>query len=212
MSIGLQQDPSTAYYLESVLHTDPDQINGLGEIATQLDFAKLLSLVSGDLLEPINDVATFPDCKDHPKDTVQPLYQAGILSSVDAYGTFNADGYAIVRRDSGCGVIDTTGKLIIPCQWTSLRHRGGPLFYSASIQKDDGVWLFADGKPVSEDSRAFGDWNITLSNGYFPCTTHYMDINFQPVTPQIFDWTGPVDENGYAFAEKDGTVYRIALN
>ena len=83
---------NTAYYLETVLHTGPDQINGLGETATRLDFVKLLSLVSGDLLEPINDIADFPDATEETKDVVLPFYQAGILTGTDDYGTFRANG------------------------------------------------------------------------------------------------------------------------
>ena len=406
----------TAYYVEQVLGADLHSVGQLGEYATRLTFVKALALVSDGLLDPINDVTTFPDCGDYLKDTVLPFYQAGILSGVDAYGTFNAngtlsraematmaarlvrpklrlrfslqtvddsrytltpldlkggeasdswatasllyvdfhdeagnytgwalyradgswytpeagveflgmeedglvllqnndgtqkavmdssswsivlpfgayndcrllgdgyfttyqeygstpilydrtgmvvatltgpaqwdglrnglapcldestnlygfvdttgawvipptwqevkhfaDGYAIVLQNDLLGVIDTTGKLVIPCQWERLVHRGGPLFYGSSIGKDDGVWLSADGKTVSDAGKPFGNWIITLRNGYFPCTTHYMDTDFQPVTPQIFDWTGPVDENGCAFVGQDGMVYRITL-
>ena len=83
---------NTAYYLETVLHTGPDQINGLGETATRLDFVKLLSLVSGDLLEPINDITHFPDATEETKNLVLPFYQAGILTGTDDYGTFRANG------------------------------------------------------------------------------------------------------------------------
>lgn len=407
----------TAYYVEEILGADLHDVGHLGEYATRLDFVQALALVSDGLLDPINDITTFPDCEDYLKDTVLPFYQAGILNGVDAYGTFNdngklsraematmaarlvrpelrlrfslqtvddsrytltpvdlkggeasdiwatssllyvsfydeagdytgwalyrsdgswytpdpgvdflsmeedglvllstddgsqkgvmdsntwsfvlpfgayndcrllgdgyfatyqaygstpvlydrsgavvahltgpaqwdvlrnglapcldertnlygfvdttgawaippiwqevkhfADGYAIVLQNDRLGVIDTTGKLVIPCQWERLAHRGGPLFYGSSIGKEDGVWLSADGQTVSDAGKPFGNWIITLSNGYFPCHSHYMDTEFQPVTPQIFDWTGPVDENGCGFVGKDGAVYRIALD
>ena len=406
---------NTAYYLESVLHVDLNDIKGMGETATRLDFVKLLSLVSGDLLKPINDITTFPDATEDTKDLVLPFYQAGILTGTDAYGTFRAegtlsrsevsamaarlirpelrqeftlktvddsrytltpldlkggkaegswstssllyvgfqdqqgkdaswaiyradgswytpeegmvfldanedglvmmeapdgtrvlvdstknwatvpftpnwsckllgdgyflsqgsyyddytlhdrtgasiatltgdgywdllddglapcldesarlygfvdtsgswvippqyssvehfaDGYAMVQQDSGWGVIDTSGKLVLPCSYPQLRHRGGPYFYSSAVGASSGQWLTVDGSTVPEAAAAYNGQQITLTHGYFPCGTHYIDTSFQPVTPQIFDWTGPVDENGYAFSEKDGTVYRIAL-
>lgn len=83
---------NTAYYLESVLHVSLDDMDGMGMRATRLDFVKLLSLVSGDLLEPINDITTFPDATEDTKDLVLPFYQAGILTGVDHSGTFNAGG------------------------------------------------------------------------------------------------------------------------
>lgn len=336
---------NTAYYLETVLHTGPDQINGLGETATRLDFVNLLSLVSGDLLEPINDITDFPDATEETKNLVLPFYQAGILTGTDDYGTFRAngtlsraematmaarlirpelrqeftlktvddsrytltpldlkggkadgdwaavpftpnwsckllgdgnfisqasydadpilhdrtgaaiatltgdghwdvlsdglapcldesarlygfvdtkgewvipaqyievkyfrDGYAAVKQEGGWGVIDTTGKLVIPCAQPSLEHRGGPWFYSSS-----GQWLAADGSAVPAAASSYNGQNITLTGDYFPCGTYYLDRNFQPVTPQIFDWTGPVDENGCAFVGLDGATYRITL-
>lgn len=395
---------NTAYYLETVLHTGPDQINGLGETATRLDFVKLLSLVSGDLLEPINDITDFPDATEETKDVVLPFYQAGILTGTDDYGTFRAngtlsraematmaarlirpelrqeftlktvddsrytltaldlkggkadgswstssllpvtyedhwalyradgtwytpekgmvfldanedglvmmqaaddsyavmdstkdwaavpftpnwsckllgdglfisqpsygadpvlhdrtgasiatltggghwdvlsdglapcldesarlygfvntkgdwvipaqyievkyfrDGYAAVKQEGGWGVIDTTGKLVIPCTQSRLEHRGGPWFYS-----DSGQWLTADGSAVPDAASSYKGQNITLTGNYFRCGTYYLDRNFQPVTPQIFDWTGPVDENGQAFVGMDGATYRITL-
>ena len=400
---------NTAYYLETVLHTGPDQINGLGETATRLDFVKLLSLVSGDLLEPINDIADFPDATEETKDVVLPFYQAGILTGTDDYGTFRANGtlsraematmaarlirpelrqeftiktvddsrytltaldlkggqaegswstssllpvtyedrwalyradgswytpeegtafldanedglvmmqaaddsyavadstkdwaavpftpnwsckllgdglfisqpsygadpilhdrtgasiatltggghwdvlsdglapcldesarlygfvdisgswviapqygsvepfaggYAMVHQDSGWGVIDTSGKLVLPCSYPQLRHRGGPYFYSSAVGASDGIWLTADGSAVPAAASSYNGQNITLTGNYFPCGTYYLDRNFQPVTPQIFDWTGPVDENGQAFVGLDGATYRITL-
>lgn len=83
---------NTAYYLESVLHVSLDDMDGMGMRATRLDFVKLLSLVSGDLLEPINDITAFPDAAEDTKDLVLPFYQAGILTGVDDSGTFNAGG------------------------------------------------------------------------------------------------------------------------
>lgn len=83
---------NTAYYLESVLHVSLDDIKGMGETATRLDFVKLLSLVSGDLLEPINDITDFPDATEDTKNLVLPFYQAGILTGTDNYGTFQANG------------------------------------------------------------------------------------------------------------------------
>lgn len=395
---------NTAHYLETVLHTGPDQISGLGETATRLDFVKLLSLVSGDLLESINDITDFPDATEETKNLVLPFYQAGILTGTDDYGTFRAtgtlsraematmaarlirpelrqeftlktvddsrytltpldlkggkadgdwatssllpvtyedhwalyradgtwytpeegmvfldanedglvmmqaaddtyavvdstrdwsavpftpnwsckllgdgnfisqasydadpilhdrtgaaiatltgdghwdvlsdglapcldesarlygfvdtkgewvipaqyievkyfrDGYAAVKQEGGWGVIDTTGKLVIPCAQPSLEHRGGPWFYSSS-----GQWLAADGSAVPAAASSYNGQNITLTGDYFPCGTYYLDRNFQPVTPQIFDWTGPVDENGCAFVGLDGATYRITL-
>lgn len=396
---------NTAYYLETVLHTGPDQINGLGVTATRLDFVKLLSLVSGDLLKPINDITDFPDATEETKDVVLPFYQAGILTGTDDYGTFRAngtlsraemstmaarlirpelrqeftlktvddsrytltpldlkggkaegswstssllpvtyedhwamyradgswytpekgmtfldanedglvmmqaadgtyavvdstkdwaavpftpnwsckllgdgfflsqasydadpilhdrtgasiatltgdgqwdvlsdglapcldesarlygfvdvkgnwviapqyievkyfrDGYAAVKQEGGWGVIDTSGKLVIPCTQPWLEHRGGPYFYS-----DSGQWLTVDGSAVPAAASSYNGQNITLTGDYFPCGTYYLDRNFQPVTPQIFDWTGPVDENGCAFVGLDGATYRITLN
>lgn len=84
---------NTAYYLESVLHVSLDDINSMGQTATRLDFVKLLSLVSGDLLEPINDITTFPDATEETKDVVLPFYRAGILTGTDDYGTFQANGF-----------------------------------------------------------------------------------------------------------------------
>ena len=392
-----------------MLHTGPDQINGLGETATRLDFVKLLSLVSGDLLEPINDIADFPDATEETKDVVLPFYQAGILTGTDDYGTFRANGtlsraematmaarlirpelrqeftlktvddsrytltaldlkggqaegswstssllpvtyedrwalyradgswytpeegtafldanedglvmmqaaddsyavadstkdwaavpftpnwsckllgdglfisqpsygadpilhdrtgasiatltggghwdvlsdglapcldesarlygfvdisgswviapqygsvepfaggYAMVHQDSGWGVIDTSGKLVLPCSYPQLRHRGGPYFYSSAVGASDGIWLTADGSAVPAAASSYNGQNITLTGNYFPCGTYYLDRNFQPVTPQIFDWTGPVDENGQAFVGLDGATYRITL-
>ena len=81
---------NTACYLDTVL--DTDELGRLTDTATRLTFAKALKLVSGDLLEPINDITTFPDCEDDWKDTVLPLYQAGILSGVDASGAFLPNG------------------------------------------------------------------------------------------------------------------------
>ena len=401
---------NTAYYLESVLHISLNDINSMDETATRLDFVKLLPLVSGDLLEPINDITDFPDATGETKDVVLPFYQAGILTGTDDYGTFRAngtlsraematmaarlirpelrqeftiktvddsrytltaldlkggqaegswstssllpvayedhwamyradgswytpeagtafldanedglvmmeaadgtyavvdstkdwaavpftpnwsckllgdglfisqpsygadpilhdrtgasiatltgdghwdvlsdglapcldesarlygfvntkgewvipaqynsvehfaDGYAMVRKDSGWGVIDTTGKLVIPCSYPQLRHRGGPYFYSSAVGASDGIWLTADGSAVPAAAASYNGQNITLTGNYFPCGTYYLDRNFQPVTPQIFDWTGPVDENGQAFVGMDGAAYRITLN
>ena len=395
---------NTAYYLESVLHISLNDINSMDETATRLDFVKLLSLVSGDLLEPINDITDFPDATEETKDVVLSFYQAGILTGTDDYGTFRADGtlsraematmaarlirpelrqeftiktvddsrytltaldlkggqaegswstssllpvtyedhwalyradgtwyipekgmvfldanedglvmmqaaddsyavadstkdwaavpftpnwsckllgdglfisqpsygadpilhdrtgasiatltggghwdvlsdglapcldesarlygfvntkgqwvipaqynsvehfadgYAMVRKDSGWGVIDTTGKQVIPCSQPWLEHRGGPYFYSNA-----GQWLTADGSAVPAAASSYNGQNITLTGNYFPCGTYYLDRNFQPVTPQIFDWTGPVDENGQAFVGLDGAAYRITL-
>lgn len=53
---------------------------------------RLLSLVSGDLLEPINDITDFPDATEETKDVILPFYQAGILTGTDDYGTFRANG------------------------------------------------------------------------------------------------------------------------
>ncbi len=83
---------NTAYYLESVLHVSLNDIGGMGMTATRLDFVKLLGLVSGDLLEPINDITGFPDATQDTRDVVLPFYQAGILTGVDDSGTFNAGG------------------------------------------------------------------------------------------------------------------------
>ena len=400
---------NTAYYLESVLHISLNDINSMDETATRLDFVKLLSLVSGDLLEPINDITGFPDATEETKNVVLSFYRAGILTGTDDYGTFRAtgtlsraemaamaarlirpelrqeftiktvddsrytltaldlkggqaegswstssllpvtyedhwalyradgswytpeegmvfldanedglvmmqaaddsyavadstkdwaavpftpnwsckllgdglfisqpsygadpilhdrtgasiatltggghwdvlsdglapcldesarlygfvntkgqwvipaqynsvehfaDGYAMVRKDSGWGVIDTTGKLVIPCSYPQLRHRGGPYFYSSAVGASDGIWLTADGSAVPAAASSYNGQNITLTGNYFPCGTYYLDRNFQPVTPQIFDWTGPVDENGQAFVGLDGATYRITL-
>ncbi|WP_297288833.1 WG repeat-containing protein [uncultured Flavonifractor sp.] len=116
------------------------------------------------------------------------------------------DGYAALKQEGGWGVIDTTGKLVIPCAQPSLEHRGGPWFYSSS-----GQWLAADGSAVPAAASSYNGQNITLTGDYFLCGTYYLDRNFQPVTPQIFDWTGPVDENGCAFVGLDGATYRITL-
>ena len=400
---------NTAYYLESVLHISLNDINSMDETATRLDFVKLLSLVSGDLLEPINDITDFPDATEETKDVVLPFYQAGILTGTDDYGTFRANGtlsraematmaarlirpelrqeftiktvddsrytltaldlkggqaegswstssllpvtyedhwalyradgtwyipekgmvfldanedglvmmqaaddtyavvdstkdwaavpftpnwsckllgdglfisqpsygadpilhdrtgaaiatltgggqwdvlsdglapcldesarlygfvdisgswviapqygsvesfaggYAMVHQDSGWGVIDTSGKLVLPCSYPQLRHRGGPYFYSSAVGASDGIWLTADGSAVPAAASSYNGQNITLTGDYFPCGTYYLDRNFQPVTPQIFDWTGPVDENGQAFVGLDGAAYRITL-
>lgn len=129
-----------------------------------------------------------------------------------ASATYFSGGYAIVSQENRYGVIDTSGTLVIPCSWPSLSHRGGSFFYSSTPSESTGVWLTADGSAVPDGAAVYGKWNITLTNGYFPCNTYYMDQAFQPVTPQIFDWTGPVDENGCAFAGQGGTVFRVTLS
>lgn len=48
--------------------------------------------MSGDLLEPINDITDFPDATGETKNVVLPFYQAGILTGTDDYGTFRANG------------------------------------------------------------------------------------------------------------------------
>ena len=405
----------TAWYLETVLGADLYQLGGMGQSATRLDFAQLLGLAADGLLEPINDITDVPDCEGEMEETVLPFYQAGILTGIDDYGTFDpngtlsraelatmaarlirpelrqsftlktvddsrytlvpldlkggqadgsprspsllyvefpnhkegeadwalyravgswytpeagmallgieddglvlmersdgtkavmdstdwsdipffpnqfckllgdgwflsyesnhsdpvlhdrsgkavtvltgngqwdvlqdglapcldegtrlfgyvdisgswvihpqytrasrfSDGYAVVIRENGRGVIDTSGTLVIPCSWSSLSHRGGPFFYGSAPNQSTGVWLTADGSAVPDGAAAYGKWNITLTNGYFPCNTYYMDQAFQPVTPQIFDWTGPVDENGCAFAGQGSTVFRVTLS
>ena len=243
---------NTAYYLETVLHTGPDQINGLvmmeaadgtyAVVDSTKDWAavpftpnwscKLLG--DGSFISQASNDAD-PILHDRTGASIATLTGGGhwdVLSdglapcldeSARLYGFVNTkgewviapqyievksfrDGYAIVKQEGGWGVIDTTGKQVIPCSQPWLEHRGGPYFYS-----DAGQWLTADGSAVPAAASSYNGQNITLTGDYFPCGTYYLDRNFQPVTPQIFDWTGPVDENGQAFVGLDGATYRITL-
>ena len=243
---------NTAYYLETVLHTGPDQINGLvmmeaadgtyAVVDSTKDWAavpftpnwscKLLgdgsfiSQASNDA-DPILHDRTGASIATLTGDGHWDVLSDGLAPCLDEsarlYGFVNTkgewviapqyievksfrDGYAIVKQEGGWGVIDTTGKQVIPCSQPWLEHRGGPYFYS-----DAGQWLTADGSAVPAAASSYNGQNITLTGNYFPCGTYYLDRNFQPVTPQIFDWTGPVDENGQAFVGLDGATYRITL-
>ena len=66
---------------------------------TRADLAALLYPVLAplpDTLEPINTVTTVPDCDDYE---VIALYQAGILTGADAYGTFRG-GETVTRGET----------------------------------------------------------------------------------------------------------------
>lgn len=82
----------TAWYLETVLGADLYQVDPMAHTATRLDFAQLLGLAADGLLDPINDITDIPDCEGAVEEAVLPFYQAGILTGIDAYGTFEPNG------------------------------------------------------------------------------------------------------------------------
>ena len=76
------------YYAEvqglgkTVPHGNSDLTN-----ATRLDFARLMADAAGDLT-PINEITSLPDTED---EAVLALYNAGILTGADKFGTFYGD-------------------------------------------------------------------------------------------------------------------------
>ena len=128
------------------------------------------------------------------------------------------DGHAIVYQNNRFGVIDRTGAVVIPIQYEQLGYFGGGL-YCGNLPEEPPLWVRLDGStftnPYAElyhDQIPYGHWVFqTFRNGYIPYGDSYLDAQFQPVTPKIFEWTGPVGEDGSAFVRKDGDWYRLTF-
>ena len=74
----------TAWYSYTVLGAE----GWIDQHACRLDFVTILGLISDGLLESINEVDAIPDCDADQTAAVLPFYEAGILSGMDEYGTF----------------------------------------------------------------------------------------------------------------------------
>lgn len=120
------------------------------------------------------------------------------------------DGQALVRRDWLWGVIDRSGTEVIPCVHEDLVRCGSGLYRTNSSHLGDRErqWFRADGTSFI-NGYVYRD--IQLSNGFFACGSCYLDDGFRPVTPPVFQWTGPVSAEGSAFVGMDGKVFRLTF-
>lgn len=73
---------SEYYLMEGLVHSND---------ATRWDFASRLAQVAGEL-PAINAIETIPDLDGWQENDLLPLYNAGILTGVDDYGTFYPEG------------------------------------------------------------------------------------------------------------------------
>lgn len=86
---------NTVYYLETVglANQYPLRPSEPDKAATRADYVEALSAVAEGLLEPINEIADFPDSPaGYLKELVLSFYNAGILTGRDEFGTFDAEG------------------------------------------------------------------------------------------------------------------------
>lgn len=67
------------------------RIYGSDTTARRSDFVEDLNVVAGELLTAINEITDYPDSAGYLKDIVLPFYNAGILTGIDEFGTFNPD-------------------------------------------------------------------------------------------------------------------------
>lgn len=82
-----------AYYLETAGLRDIPGLSYSEYAAPRVNFAQSLTAVAGDLLTPINRITDFPDIRAYQeqKADILALYNAGILTGVDQWGSFAGD-------------------------------------------------------------------------------------------------------------------------
>lgn len=121
-----------------------------------------------------------------------------------SYTSFR-DGYAVVSSDGGCGVIDKNGRYLIPPVYPELSYCGGGLFAYRDWGALEQGWVWADGRTARSGYAAS---DARCSGGYIAIGNRYLNADGVPVTP-VFEWVGPVAEDGGAFVGLDGKVYRL---
>lgn len=128
-------------------------------------------------------------------------------------------GQAIVSSKDQCGVIDTSGNLVMPLALRGELHQGyvsdasdAPMRYRwedwPCRNARDG-WLDAEGSPVPGPTIG-PDTGIHFyyQNGYFTNWETYYDLEGRQCS-ETFDWCGPLTADGRGFVGLSGQVYRI---
>ena len=115
------------------------------------------------------------------------------------------DGYAIVNTEEGYGVIDKSGRFLIPPTHQDLFYCGGGLFAYNDYDVCSRGWVWADGRTARS---AYAGNGATYSGGYIATGNRFLNADGVPVTPE-FEWVGPVADDGSAFVGLDGKIYRL---
>ena len=115
------------------------------------------------------------------------------------------DGYAIVNTEGGYGVIDKSGRFLIPPTHQDLFYCGGGLFAYNDYDVCSRGWVWADGRTARS---AYAGNGATYSGGYTATGNRFLNADGVPVTPE-FEWVGPVAGDGSAFVGLDGKIYRL---
>lgn len=118
-------------------------------------------------------------------------------------------GYAAVENVDGLiGLIDRSGRLVLPYQYRELQHghvspgSDAPLLYQFADQDGRKGWIQPDGTEVS------GPLVSRYQNGYFTQSGIYYDLDGRPAS-QKFDAAGPLNAEGAGFVELGEKIYRI---
>ena len=122
----------------------------------------------------------------------------------DMVGAFQGE-YALVKYGGGWGVIDRSGRTVLPCRYPMLYDCGGGLFHYNSGDDMDQGWVWADGRTARS---AYAGNGAAYSGGYIATGNRFLNADGVPVTP-VFDWVGPVADDGSAFVGLDGKIYRL---
>jgi hypothetical protein len=120
-------------YLESLDITVPDPTKQ----ATRQEFVTLLSaVVPADMLSPINQITALPDTTDAQ---VLAFYNAGILTGVDAWGTFAPDK-TLTRAECAAMV----ARIVRPALRESFTPEDYTIFTAAYLKPSDILFTTAD--------------------------------------------------------------------
>ena len=178
-------------YLEELGVTVPDPVKQ----ATRQEFVTLLSaVVPEDMLAPINNVKSLPDTNEP---AVLAFYNAGILTGVDAWGTFAPDK-TLTRAE--------TAAMVARVARTDLRQTFTPAdyapFYASGLTPSD--VLFTNGTTAGQ----YLPYVLELIEGLEKdCAEEGMEFNwFNTVDGATFlDYVKNTALNHFGVTRKDGT-------
>lgn len=140
---GSFESDTTPWYQGAVsyLHSNGIPVGSPNANATRLSFFQMLAaILPASMLTPINSISLLPDTRDP---TVLSFYNAGILTGVDKYGTFN--GSATLTRAECAAMV---ARIVDP----SLRQRFAPAGQTpAAPFEDSAVVVTVNGSSVTFD-------------------------------------------------------------
>ena len=168
------------------------RLNHLSDMATRSEFFGFMSLAVGEeLLTPINTITTLPDTDDP---YILALYNAGIMSGMDAYGSFS--GSLTLRRSEAATMV---ARIIRPELRQTFTPTPLPLVCQAARVLPTTVYFQADKTVTAQEYLTQAQAIILkLEEG---CAAAGMEFN----------WLNTVGEQTFLAYVKAETLSRLGL-